>query len=547
MMRTSPPLLLARLISTCLQSRVIILIVAAALLVAIGRPSAGAVATVPSSTQPVQATVPFISPDISVQPPEGLLIDAWYRLQLLDQPMGYMRTSLKRAGDRMESLDYTMIRVARGPITIKVIIKTVTAETVDGRPLEIHTEQVMGSQPMKYDAVFRNDGTIDLQITQGNNVIHRQIRADPTAVLPWKKTLDILQGQRKPGESFVDRSYAFVSDTKPLEVTNDFLGKTQFALPTGRIVPALRYKVTNRDLAGSGEVLCEPQLLTPLKLDIPVLGSMVLTATIASRDQAMATDSGKTAELFESLMLHAKVAPARDPSQAGSVLYTMKVKGDAAPVDLVTTGMQRVVNRQPHLIELLVTRRAGASSRGTGVSSSSAELAACRKASAYANSDDPLIRQMAVEAAGKDTEPLRVAENLTRFVYGKMKHKNLDIAFATASEAARTLEGDCTEHAVLLAALARAKGLPARGVLGMVAMPGSYDHGTITFGYHMWTQIYVNNRWMDFDAALNQPRPDATHIALGISDLSDSAMPQGSVKTFAQIAGSVQMTAEPKQ
>ena len=39
---------------------------------------------------------------------------------------------------------------------------------------------------------------------------------------------------------------------------------------------------------------------------------------------------------------------------------------------------------------------------------------------------------------------------------------------ATAAEVARSREGDCTEHAVLLAALARARGIPARVAMGLV-------------------------------------------------------------------------------
>ena len=128
-----------------------------------------------------------------------------------------------------------------------------------------------------------------------------------------------------------------------------------------------------------------------------------------------------------------------------------------------------------------------------------------------------------------------------------MTHKGLDVAFATASEAARTLQGDCTEHATLLAALARANGLPARGVFGMVALPGSFADGTLTFGYHMWTQVYVDGRWIDIDAALNQPIPDATHIALGLSDLADTSLPTESIQTFMQLAGKIQISAAPRK
>src|SRR5208337_2557561 len=70
-------------------------------------------------------------------------------------------------------------------------------------------------------------------------------------------------------------------------------------------------------------------------------------------------------------------------------------------------------------------------------------------------------------------------------------------ALATASEVARNHEGDCTEHAVYLAALARARKIPARVAIGLVYMPQSR-----TFGYHMWTELYVSGRWIGMDGTL---------------------------------------------
>ena len=73
----------------------------------------------------------------------------------------------------------------------------------------------------------------------------------------------------------------------------------------------------------------------------------------------------------------------------------------------------------------------------------------------------------------------------------------------------------------------------------MVALPGSYADGRLTFGYHMWTQVYVHSRWIDFDAASNQPVPDATHIALGITDLADTSLPWNRSRPSCSLAGKV--------
>ena len=75
-------------------------------------------------------------------------------------------------------------------------------------------------------------------------------------------------------------------------------------------------------------------------------------------------------------------------------------------------------------------------------------------------SDDPLIIADAKKVAGDEKDPWRVAVALERFVSREMTNQGYRQAFATASEAARNHEGDCKEHAVLLAALCRAAASP---------------------------------------------------------------------------------------
>ena len=71
----------------------------------------------------------------------------------------------------------------------------------------------------------------------------------------------------------------------------------------------------------------------------------------------------------------------------------------------------------------------------------------------------------------------------------------------------REKKGDCKAHSVLLVALARAAGLPARPVSGLV------ETGDGRFYYHQWAEIYAG-RWLPVDPVFNQVPADATHIKL---------------------------------
>lgn len=101
---------------------------------------------------------------------------------------------------------------------------------------------------------------------------------------------------------------------------------------------------------------------------------------------------------------------------------------------------------------------------------------------------------------------------LTRFVEGFIQKKNLSRGLDVASVVATRREGDCTEHAVLLTALARARGVPARVVTGVVLLSG--EDGAHAFG-HAWVEYAHKGRWERADAALPESL-GAVYLPLGL-------------------------------
>ncbi|MGH6950556.1 MAG: transglutaminase-like domain-containing protein, partial [Vitreimonas sp.] len=76
--------------------------------------------------------------------------------------------------------------------------------------------------------------------------------------------------------------------------------------------------------------------------------------------------------------------------------------------------------------------------------------------------------------------------------------------------------GDCTEAAVLLAALGRAAGIPTRVASGLAYSRASYHGVSNAFVPHSWTLAFVDGQWRSFDLALEAF--DSTHIALTVGD-----------------------------
>lgn len=102
---------------------------------------------------------------------------------------------------------------------------------------------------------------------------------------------------------------------------------------------------------------------------------------------------------------------------------------------------------------------------------------------------------------------------------------SLDVGSGTASEVARARTGDCSEHAVLLVALLRAQGIPARQVTGMsYAGDEGFVGNSNCFIYHAWTLAWLKNaqgvsRWVNLDAAIGNRQ--ISRIILNTSSMDD--------------------------
>lgn len=103
---------------------------------------------------------------------------------------------------------------------------------------------------------------------------------------------------------------------------------------------------------------------------------------------------------------------------------------------------------------------------------------------------------------------------LERHVHQTIRLKDFSQALASAAEVVESLQGDCTEHSVLLAALCRARQIPSRVAIGLV-----YHAPSRGFAYHMWTVAHVNGQWLPLDATLGQGGIGAAHLTVAHSNL----------------------------
>ncbi len=251
-----------------------------------------------------------------------------------------------------------------------------------------------------------------------------------------------------------------------------------------------------------------------------------LEAVVTSRERAMAPGEAAEFDLgFDTIVRLQR--PLIRPHETRRVVYRATLKdGDIKKLFPVSSA-QSVGSIQGDTAE--VTVRSIRPDRPVQVSADleNPPTEAHRKSSPLLQTNDALVRALA-EVATDEDDPWKLACLLERHVRDEVSDKNYSTAMATAAEVAETLAGDCTEHAMLLAALCRVRGIPSRVAIGLVYYPAGQ-----AFAYHMWTEVWIRDRWIALDATLGRGGIGAAHIKL-----ADSAME--SLEAFVELLPVIQ-------
>lgn len=126
--------------------------------------------------------------------------------------------------------------------------------------------------------------------------------------------------------------------------------------------------------------------------------------------------------------------------------------------------------------------------------------------SPFIQSDHQKIRDLVQEILGDEAAtPLTRARKLVDWVHTHIEKRPV-LSLPDALSTLENLVGDCNEHAVLLAALARAAGIPTRLEAGLVYLKGR-------FYYHAWNLMYLG-KWVTADSVFGQIPADVSHLRL---------------------------------
>jgi hypothetical protein len=139
------------------------------------------------------------------------------------------------------------------------------------------------------------------------------------------------------------------------------------------------------------------------------------------------------------------------------------------------------------------------------------EMAPYLNASEWILLSDSLLRQKA-DSLTAGRSPQESAARIHSYLGENFQFALGAVLFGNSRDALRDMKGDCSEAAVLSAALLRAARIPARILLGFATV------GRGVFIGHAWNEIYLEGKWIGFDAALREYPARPGRLALLVSD-----------------------------
>jgi hypothetical protein len=390
---------------------------------------------------------------------------------------------------------------------MKLRMEQGSEETPDGKVTGVFMKQDAGKQLVLF-------GTVDgdrLHVVVDNGRIDCKVRWTDEAVGLYKWEHIFEHKKSQPGETFSFPRYEpIVNYVVTLRVNVKDLEDVQVL---GKKRSLLRVEMTPDKIEVPGQSLQLPSVVwwldsdfVPQRRQIEMDGLGTITLTRTTRETATAVGAvAKLPDLGAKAMIPLNRTIAK-PYESRSAVYRVTIRGDKdAATALVSDAHQEVTNAKGETFDLRV-HPARHEKSGSDAAAGMEYL----ESSPFINWDTKSVKELAHKVIGDESDSWKKAMRLEKWVHANM-HVDQTTPMAPASQVARELAGDCRNHALLLTALCRAEGVPARVAVGLLYAEKARQP---QLGFHMWTEVYVDGQWLGLDAIVGKGGVAASHIKI---------------------------------
>jgi hypothetical protein len=427
--------------------------------------------------------------------------------------VGHATQSRAVADGKVTTTEKVSITISRVDVPVSINMTETSIETTTGRPLGFQVVQDLSIMTMKVSGKVNKQGTVNMTVTSMAGEQKSTFEWPSGAVMAEGLRLMTLKKGLKEGLKYTAKVFSpGILQALDAQI---HIGPKQNVDLLGRVVALTEVK-TIYSMAGAGEIVSTGYVdadLRTQKIIMPIAGMQIEMVACAKE---FALGQKDVFEVIDKLFLSSP-RPLDDIGSAKSIVYHLSPTKETDLLIPSTDNQSVRPGKDGAVIVTVKPIDAPAGARFPYRGRDKAILEATRP-NRFLQSDHKQIIDLARRAVGGTKDAAEAVRKIESFVAEYIENKNLSVGYASAAEVAASRQGDCSEHAVLVAAMCRAVGIPAQVVVG-VAYVKDFAGLQDRFGGHAWVQAYVGGKWVGLDAAFKSAGLDGYgpgHIVLAV-------------------------------
>ncbi|MBM3307935.1 MAG: transglutaminase domain-containing protein [Candidatus Eisenbacteria bacterium] len=429
--------------------------------------------------------------------------EAWFAYRLGGIHVGHARETVSvRPDGAIATTAHTEFLIRRGDDLAAMSVSEEWIETADGAPVAYHASRVLSGESRELRVTIDGD-TLLVATDAGGEAAERAVPVDGQLLFP--RAVDALHAARGlvAGDayafSYFDTDFERVGRAEVLVVGEDAVAVM------GEERGLVKLVVRSDLLAGIETIEWRDRRGRLWRSEVPAAG---LTQERADPEQAVV--GGAPGDLAARLAVPSNVR-LDAPWAVDWAVYELWTEDGEGALFVPEDGRQTLEGVTEQGVLLRVVRAAPDAAAPGGRDTGGGATAAYLESNALLQTGYPPLAAAAARAAqAAGDDPWRKATAIEAFVHEHIENKGFGTAFGSAAEVLSNRSGDCSEHAVLMAAMTRAVGVPSKLVAGLAYADG-------VFAYHMWVEVWAGGGWYALDPTLAAGNVDATHIKLAES------------------------------
>lgn len=474
--------------------------------------------------------------DLNLDKNEFNELDRWYEVFLGESKVGYAHSTMKLEKGEVISQSTFIMSIKRAGVSIKIQSTEKTKESISGQILSFSGEMKMAGVPINKKG-WVEGSEIVVQEKQYLRETTKRYPLNPKGKMTWGLLKFLREnGFKEEGREIETQIYsADFGMAAPTKAKIKSFGECKIQI-NQKPVKVFRTEITLLTKMGEMKTInwLDPEgFAVKTKMQ---MGGIPIEIKQSSQSQAKRS-SEKTDFLFQTLLS----LPQGIPENSKSVRFKIEIlEGELSSI-IPQSRNQKVTQIDDQ--NFIVDVKAEKWSKNLKNKSSNKPIGQeFRLPNVMIDSEDKLIHQLAKQAGRGAKNIIDLSERLYSFAGKYIHRKNFSVGFATAGETARGREGDCTEHAVFLAALGRSMGIPTRVASGLVFM-NEFQGKNNVMGFHMWTEFHIKGQWRSLDSALGKIGSHTERITISVSSLKQDSLNELGFR-IAQMIGNIKIQIE---